>query len=44
MDKRDGDAVYISETVIVLIVLVVLAAFLLWSFFDAWGPVLRQMR
>ena len=33
----------INETLIVLIVLVALAAYLLWSFFDAWGPALRKL-
>jgi hypothetical protein len=33
----------ISEWVIVMILLVVLGAYLLWSFFDAWGPALRKL-
>ncbi len=43
MDHRDQDYVHISETVIVLIMLVALGVFLLWSFFDAWGPALRKL-
>lgn len=44
MDNRDPRYVNVSEYAIVLIVLIALGAYLIWAFFDAWGPALRQMR
>ena len=34
----------ISETTIVLTILMVLGVYLLWNFFDSWMPVIKNMR
>jgi len=33
----------INETLIVIIVLAAVGAYLLWAFFNAWGPALRRL-
>jgi hypothetical protein len=43
MSER-GPSVNISEAVVVLTMLMVLGVWLLWSFFDSWLPVLKDMR
>jgi hypothetical protein len=44
MSDRDPRYVEISEMAIVTIMLIALGAFLLFSFFDSWGPILRRLR
>lgn len=44
MGDQNPRYVHVSETVIVLIMLIALGAYLIWAFFDSWGPSLRQLR
>ena len=44
MDDRDRRYVDVSESAIVVIMLVALGAYLLWSFFESWWPSIRALR